>query len=63
MRKNDKSIESLKSIVPETYVVGDCGGVADIGNAVHSAFNRAVEGLRFYWKDFHKINNENIKEV
>jgi 2,4-dienoyl-CoA reductase-like NADH-dependent reductase (Old Yellow Enzyme family)/thioredoxin reductase len=43
MRKNDATVPELLTIVPETYVVGDCGGVADIGNAVHSAFNRAVE--------------------
>ncbi|MDR0851264.1 MAG: NAD(P)/FAD-dependent oxidoreductase, partial [Clostridiales Family XIII bacterium] len=43
MKPRTANLTELKHIVPETYVIGDCGGVADIGNAVHSAFNRAVE--------------------
>jgi hypothetical protein len=43
MKANDEMIEQFSSIVPETYAVGDCGGVSNIYTANHSAFNYAVE--------------------
>ena len=43
MKPRNEKLDDLRSLVPETFVVGDCGGVADIGNAVHTAFNRALE--------------------
>jgi NADPH-dependent 2,4-dienoyl-CoA reductase/sulfur reductase-like enzyme len=43
MKPNNRNIDDLKYLVPETYMIGDCAGVADIGNAIHSAFDRAVE--------------------
>ena len=43
MKENSEPIAGLMTIVPETYVIGDCGAVSDIGTAVHAAFNRAVE--------------------
>jgi 2,4-dienoyl-CoA reductase-like NADH-dependent reductase (Old Yellow Enzyme family)/thioredoxin reductase len=43
MKANDEMIGKFSEIVPETYVVGDCGGVSNIYTANHSAFNYAVE--------------------
>ncbi|MCL1828383.1 MAG: FAD-dependent oxidoreductase [Oscillospiraceae bacterium] len=43
MKINDGRLAELAAVVPETFLTGDCAGVADIGNAVHSAFNRAME--------------------
>jgi hypothetical protein len=31
MKKNDAATKIFMSVVPETYAVGDCGCVADIG--------------------------------
>ncbi|WP_416176146.1 FAD-dependent oxidoreductase [Clostridium sp.] len=43
MKPTIETVNKLSSIIPETYVVGDCSTVKDIHNAVHSAFNIAVE--------------------
>jgi 2,4-dienoyl-CoA reductase-like NADH-dependent reductase (Old Yellow Enzyme family)/thioredoxin reductase len=43
MKPTVETVNELSSIIPETYVVGDCSTVKDIHNAVHSAFNVAVE--------------------
>jgi NADPH-dependent 2,4-dienoyl-CoA reductase/sulfur reductase-like enzyme len=43
MKSTVETVNELNSIIPETYVVGDCSTVKDIHNAIHSAFNVAVE--------------------
>jgi NADPH-dependent 2,4-dienoyl-CoA reductase/sulfur reductase-like enzyme len=43
MKPRDAHLEELRYIVAETYIIGDAGGVKDLGNAIHSGFNRAVE--------------------
>jgi NADPH-dependent 2,4-dienoyl-CoA reductase/sulfur reductase-like enzyme len=43
MKPRNENIEKLRYIVPETYIIGDVGGVKDLGNAIHGGFNRAVE--------------------
>ncbi|GKX27755.1 NADH oxidase [Vallitalea longa] len=43
MKPTVESVNELNSLIPETYVVGDCATVKDIHNAIHSAFNVAVE--------------------
>jgi hypothetical protein len=43
MKPRNENIEKLRYIVPETYIIGDLGGVKDLGNAIHGGFNRAVE--------------------
>jgi 2-enoate reductase len=43
MKSTVETVNELSSLIPETYVVGDCSTVKDIHNAVHSAFNVAVE--------------------
>lgn len=43
MKKNDRLVCELRSLLPDVYVVGDCNEVKNIMNANQSAFNMALE--------------------
>lgn len=43
LKSTTTTVNELKELVPETYVVGDCVKPKDIHNAIHSAFHFAVE--------------------
>ena len=44
LKSNTEDFETLTRLVPETYIVGDCGdGAKSIGNANYTAFHQLVE--------------------
>jgi hypothetical protein len=44
MRKNASTVEELKDLIPETYIIGDCSGVGGVlWKATRSGFDMAME--------------------
>jgi 2,4-dienoyl-CoA reductase-like NADH-dependent reductase (Old Yellow Enzyme family)/thioredoxin reductase len=43
MKPNQQMIDSLSSLVPETYIIGDAKAIGNIRTANHDGFNVAVE--------------------
>jgi hypothetical protein len=43
LRRNEKVINELISVIPETYVVGDSNQIGSVATANRDAFNIAIE--------------------